>query len=99
VWVTTDSYTTGEGEATREPGGIYKSSDGGKTFVQSDKGITKVNTKNGGSLASNFNNIVVSSAIPTYCSLTTARGTHRSFTRVLMAVRTGFQSPRVKVLA
>ncbi|MDQ3814048.1 MAG: hypothetical protein M3347_08860, partial [Armatimonadota bacterium] len=64
VWVTTGSYLTGEGDATRQPGGVFKSTDGGKTFVSSDSSIKKVNAKSQGSLSSNFNNIVISPANP-----------------------------------
>ena len=64
VWATTHSYTTGEGDSTREPGGIYRSADGGKTFTQSDSGIKKVNSKGQWSLTSHFNNVVVSQSNP-----------------------------------
>ena len=64
IWATTDSTTRDNTDATREPGGVWKSSDGGKTFVESDKGIAKVNAHSQGTLASNFANVIVSAADP-----------------------------------
>lgn len=65
VWAATGSYTTTPNDnATRQPGGILKSIDGGKVFAASDTGIRKVNAKQHGQLSSNFGNIAVSPANP-----------------------------------
>ncbi len=41
LWATTHNHATGDTQSARKPGGVFKSSDGGKTFTPCDRGIPK----------------------------------------------------------
>ena len=64
VYAATASYKTGDGDETRQPGGIFKSTDGGRSFSPSSAGIKTVLTADNGNLTSNFANVAVSAANP-----------------------------------
>ena len=62
IWLCSDSSPGADG-AERIPGSIYKSTDGGKTFFQSDTGVEKV-TSTDPSLTTRFSGVAVSAGAP-----------------------------------
>ncbi len=65
MWITTHNYRAGDTPESIQPGGVFKSTDGGESFRPADQGIVKVNARNGNrNLTSWFKPVALSPANP-----------------------------------